>query len=315
MEEVDAVNRLYAAGTLTFDEALKKLVELKNTLYKARDSARPKAVFHSQNAKILNDYWGSEYADRDIIDPERRRTELKWAVAGVGMFSLAVASRDDLQAAVNEHFSDPNRQRVAVARLNQVLKWLGRGFILRKKREVFKSVHYLTIDELEQVLPHLKDPAFAALVKAAFATGCRLGELFPLTEVDYKGSFLWVETQIDSDSAERETKNRKRRKAFVLKERREWVTEWLQIASRRNQRLRKHSTIFKRACAKAFPDQEEKHLTFHDLRHSYAVYLLQVKGATIQLVANSLGNGVQVCEKYYAGFVLTDPGIDYLERL
>lgn len=305
---------------LSHDEALKQLIELKDSLYKSRDLALPKRVFNSQNFKILEDYWDSEYAHRDIIAPEDRKSALKRAVAGVGSLSLAVATRSELQIAVNRHFTDNNKQRPAVASLNQILKWLGRGFTLNKQREVKRDVSYLTLEEFEKVIAHIspqkpEDAMFIALCKAAFATGCRLGELFTLTRSKYHGSFIWVKTQLDENDKERATKTRKERKAFVIKERREWIEEWLDIEDKAKIRHMNHAAKLRRACRKAFPSQNAKHCKFHDIRHSYAIYLLQVKHASLTLVALSLGNGQLVCEKYYGGFILTDYGIDYLDRL
>lgn len=316
-EEVATVNRLFLAGTLTFEDALKKLEVYKAELYRARDASKPKKLFHSQNAKILEDYWKAEYSDRDIIDPRGRFNDLKRAVASAGAMSLAVASKEDLQKAVDAACDHPNIQRVRVSRLNQILKFLGRGFSLRKKRKVHVPVKYHTLDEFETVLAHLKDQEFATLCKAAIVTGARAGELFPLQASDCKGTFVWIETQIDIKMDERETKTRKRRKAFIIKERREWLTEWLELSEEKKRALRKrhHATMFRRGCRSAFKGRPDKNVKFHDLRHSYAIYLLSVKGAPLDLVAQSLGNSPAVCHEYYQGFMLTEHGIEYLDRL
>ena len=70
---------------------------------------------------------------------------------------------------------------------------------------------------------------------------------------------------------------------------------------------------FKSACRAVFKDKS-KHCKWHDLRHSYAIFLL-TKGVPIQLVAQSMGNSVSVCEKHYAGFVLTDVGISAINNI
>lgn len=320
LPEIDTINKLFLTGVLSHEQALKQIQELRDRLYKERDAANPMRVFNSQNQKVLDDYWQSEYADRDIVDLRGRRTELEAAVEGVGMYSLAVASKEEIQGAVNSYFTNANKQRRVVSRLNQILKYLGRGFVLRKKREVRSSVKYLSLEDFTKVLPHIRDEHFRALCCAAWATGGRLGELFPLTPEDLKDSHVWIETQLAFDESdrleERGTKTGRQRKAFIIMECRDWVKEWIALGDYRvAQRRRQHAELFRTACKNAFPGQKDKHLKFHDLRHSYAIHLLQVLGAPIQLVANSLGNSTHVCEKYYAGFVLTDPGIDFLERL
>lgn len=52
-------------------------------------------------------------------------------------------------------------------------------------------------------------------------------------------------------------------------------------------------------------------LRFHDLRHSYAIELLN-HGVSLSLTAQALGNSVQVCQEYYAGFELSDEGLDVI---
>lgn len=70
---------------------------------------------------------------------------------------------------------------------------------------------------------------------------------------------------------------------------------------------------FALACKKLFKDKT-KHCKWHDLRHSYAVLLIG-RGATITLVAQSMGNSVKVCEEYYSGYVLTSEGIETLSKI
>ena len=48
--------------------------------------------------------------------------------------------------------------------------------------------------------------------------------------------------------------------------------------------------------------------------NSYTIVLVS-RGVSLSLVAQSLGNSVSVCEKYYTGFVLTNESIDYIRKL
>ena len=59
--------------------------------------------------------------------------------------------------------------------------------------------------------------------------------------------------------------------------------------------------MLQQACKAAFLQEKEKHLKFHDLRHSYAIYLLSL-GMSLERVAQSLGNSIQFCQQYYVGF-------------
>jgi hypothetical protein len=38
-------------------------------------------------------------------------------------------------------------------------------------------------------------------------------------------------------------------------------------------------------------------------------------GIPIQLVAQSMGNSIKVCEEYYSGYVLTDIGLNMIKNL
>jgi len=319
LEPVDSINKLFLAGTITRNEAERQVEAVRAALYKQRDQDTPAAVFSSENLKLLDKYWKAEYSDRDLVDTETMKADLKRALGSVGVLSLVVASRSELQVAVNETYADkPNLQRRAVSRLNQLLRFAGRDFTLRKVKAVRADVPFLTWDELKTVLPHLPSDHWRLLAKVAWVTGCRVGEIFALSAASLKPKYLFVTAQIDKDGKRRETKTRSERKASILMQEqgRQCVTEWLAIPSGVRVALRseRHSTVFKRACKKAFPKEPLKLCKFHDLRHSYAIDLIG-KGVPISLVSQAMGNSVAVCEKHYSGFVLQDEGIDTIQRL
>ena len=72
--------------------------------------------------------------------------------------------------------------------------------------------------------------------------------------------------------------------------------------------------LMKKYCKIAFPDDPTKHLTFHALRHCYAINLLSM-GVSMSLVAQSLGNTLSVCQQYYVGFELTNDSIDAIQAI
>ncbi len=73
--------------------------------------------------------------------------------------------------------------------------------------------------------------------------------------------------------------------------------------------------IIKRASKKTFPNNPQKKITVHDLRHSYAIHILN-QGIFMALVAKALGNSILVCEEHYSDFELSDEGIEaVLSRL
>jgi integrase len=315
-ESLTAINAAYAAGQIDWAEARKQVEAVRAALYAKRDAESARTdVFHSENAKLLERYWAAEYADRDLVDAASMRTDLARAIAAVGLLSLLAAPRAELQAAVVERLGDrPAIHRRAVDRLNQLLRFAGRDFKLRKPKPERAVVRYLTRDHLLRVLPHLPSDEWRLFAETAWLTGCRLGECFAIQPQSLKPKYLWVAAQLDRKRRVRDTKTGNERKVHVLlgTAGRAVVAAWAAVPKDRKDALRqaRHATTFGRACKKAGLPKA----TPHDLRHSYAVYLVS-KGVPLTLVAQSLGNSVAVCERYYSGFVLADESLETIDRI
>lgn len=317
LEPVDAVNKLLASGVLTVDQARKQIEAVREALYLQRDKHKPQTVFASENLKLVAAYWAAEYEDRELVDPDSARWDLNRAVAACGILSVVGASKSDLQQAVLDHApGDVNKRRRVIARLNQLLKFAGRAFELKKPKPVRGDIKHLTEAEFERVVAQIKQPDMKLLCRVAFCTGARVGEALGLTERSVRPDHVQITTQLDSDFKRRETKTRSVRKAAVLEGWEHYVTEWVALGPEVKLRLRKlqHATLVKRACRRAFPNLEDKYCHFHDLRHSYAVHLVS-RGVPLTLVAQSLGNSISVCEKYYSGFVLTDESVERIRTI
>jgi len=317
LESVDAINAAFLKGDIDRNEAERQVEEVRAGLYRERDASLPHAVFSSENNQLLDRYWHSEFSERELVDAESMLSDLRRAVAACGIVSLLAASRQDLQTEINERYLDnPTKQRRVVSRLNPLLRFAGRDFKLRKMKPVRPEPLYLSEADLNAVLPHLPSDHLRKAARAAYLTGCRLGELYGLTERSIKTDHLLVSTQLDDDLKRRETKTRSLRKVFMLPGGEEAVREFLAIPADERSITRKlrHSTLFKRACRKAFPKDSSKHCRFHDLRHSYAVSLIS-KGAPLTIVAQSLGNSTFVCERYYSGFVMREESFSILASL
>jgi hypothetical protein len=63
----------------------------------------------------------------------------------------------------------------------------------------------------------------------------------------------------------------------------------------------KDGTTAQRFQKLAFPNNPDKQIIFHDLRHSYAIHLLSI-GMTMEDMARGIGDTMEVCEEFYAGF-------------
>lgn len=319
---MDAINKQFRTGAISWDQALDQLTAVRDALYKRRDQAKPnpQLLFHSENLALLDRYWEEVYGTRELVDPDTMYADLRRAVEACGALSLLAARKQELQAAVGASASgDANKHRRVVNRLNSLLAYAGRDFKLWKPKPSRPEVVYLTEQEVAQVLPYLPSDEFRSLVKVAFVTGCRVGECFGLTESRIRDAHLFVDTQIDASNKRRDTKTRSQRKVVVLPDGMDEVREWLAVPTDVKQRLRKleHAEIFRTACLKAFSgrlDDRLKNLVFHALRHSYAIYLVK-RGVPMSWVAQSLGNSVLVCERYYAGFMLADETVDAVSRL
>jgi integrase len=303
-EALTAINVAFVEKKISFDQAR---IFVKDIV----DQLRPKtAILHNQgNLKILEDYWSAEYADRDLIDLFSAKRRLIRAVEACGHYSLRSASQVELQTEINSKFKG-NKQRNLVAALNQILKWLKRDIKLRKVREEIREVPHLSAEELESVLLLIQKPELKLLYETAFATGMRLGELFAMKPQDIIGSHVRVYYQIDRLLIRRQTKNRKDRNVYTLPKHREAVKSWAVLATKQELRGLEFSKITRKLTEKALG----RSLTFHDLRHSYAIYLVS-RGVGLTLVSQSLGDTIPVTEKYYSGFTLRPESIQLIDSI
>lgn len=309
--EVDNVNRLHLAGELTYDQALKHLEAVRERLYRERDADAGKVspAFHSDNEKFLKRYWKAQYEDRDLVNPESMHYDLKRSLGYLLDLSILAASKEEMQERINEQLLDnPNLQRRIVTRLNQLLTHAGRGFQLRKVRESKDEVAHVTLHQFRTLMTNVFKKDVQALYWTALGTGARLGECFALTPAAIKDDKLQITKQMDDTLRLRETKTRRGRKTWILPEAAEWVAHWAAVP------LEKKKEMRNLAYSKKLQKLSKGVIVFHDLRHSYAIHLLQ-KGVPISQVAQCLGNSVLVCERYYTGFVITDEGIDTIRRI
>lgn len=316
-ERILALNIAFKRGSLKLAQCEIQAELVVKDMLEAVKAKLPRPVFNEENREALSAYWEKEYAARRLVDPEAGQNRLRRAVESVGSLSLYSSSRSDLQKAVNRKYQD-NRQRSIVDALNQILKFLGRDFELARHEEIEKDIRHLTVPEFHKVLNYVENPIDRTLEQVGFYTGLRQGEIFALTLESIADDRVFSKMQMDRYLNKRPTKRKrvKQRQIYIIPGGRQAVEEWakLPMSIKKEWRNRKHSEVFMNACKKAFPEIQEKHCTFHDLRHSFAVYLVS-HGANITQVAQCLNNSVAVCEKYYSGYVLHDETISTLDRI
>jgi integrase len=314
-EALNIVNQGLTSGRLNVGEARDHLEKIRENLYHADGVKTFAIVFNSDNRKILNDYWEAEYRPRlvNLEDPDTALAELKRSVDAVGAVSLRSGSRNELQTALDERL-EGNLHRRAAAKINQILKFLNRGFKLVQAKEEQIEVKYLTFNECEKLFDSIPNEKIKLLHIAAFATGMRIGELMATESRLYNRSLntIKVISQIDKKGVKRKTKNGKPRTAYVLPEFKAELERWLEIAPTFNHELRlRMSRYTKSYVARLFPSKD---FTFHDMRHCYAIHLLS-DGVPLSHVAQCLGDSVPVAEKYYIGFDLSADAISMINSI
>lgn len=323
-ETLDSINALFAKGDLKFEMARKAVDALVESLYR-KEKAVQAIVHNTDNLGAVQIYLDKKY-------PEARRKKISdygtveyssYKVAeAMGHKSILSASQKEIQEAIDAFCKgDGNRQRRIIARAKSILSALrpGESFELIKEHEDYKPVKFLTPEEFEQVVPHLKHDYIRTLARVCFTTGCRIGETAALNLSDLRtrpdgNVFILVTKQITREGAKTgkvkpRTKNKKDRIACVFPEGVAPLKEWIKIRSKLTLNDRNHlAETLKAACMEVFPEYPEKHLKWHDLRHCYAIRLLE--NNTIKDVADMIGDSVVVAEKHYMGFVITDSRMD-----
>jgi hypothetical protein len=185
---VDAINALLHAGTIDAQVAKKQLSEVVADL-RRKERGVGAAPYLDANLDIMDRYMREVYGGRDIHPESVRSTRysLKRAVALLGDLNVGSATKEAVQAKI---FGLQYKHRAHVVRaLNALFKYVGRTerFAIGKNRAPVR-VRHLTLSEFQQVLPEIKNPTVRLAAAAAFASGCRVGELFPLCKFDYEGS-------------------------------------------------------------------------------------------------------------------------------
>lgn len=317
--ELADINAKYKAGILTYFQAEKLVISLRDGLYRERDKDLPKLKFSEINLKIMDRYLDDRYSRKKkrLKDFYTYQKDLERALKSLEGLSIQTASEDALQDHIDDKFhKEPKKQRRIVARLNTILRYLGRDFQLVKVDSPEIEVRHLSLRDFKKILPFLDDD-FAQICKVAFATGMRCGEVFGLKTLDVKSKdVIEVKRQMLTNLEVTPPKRNKTRKAYIIRDFQADVSDFARrsLQFKEKSRAGNFSQKVRRACRKAFPKDQSKWIVFHDLRHSYAIHLLSM-GVPLNQVANCLGNSIPVCEKYYAGYRLSDEGLETIRRI
>lgn len=319
-EDIDLVNKSLLDGTTPPHIAEAKIHEILKRLYAKRDLETKTKTFHAENQRLLEKYWTEVYPQRRqrrLVAPEAAYGDLRRAVTAVGALPLDTCDIGELQDHIDDQFEhNPRKQRRVCTWLNMLLKWLGREGRLEKLRLDRQTIRHLTEGELLEATSKSSSDIFVLLCKAAWYSGMRKGELFAVRPEDVRGHTVQVRGQIDRNAKERSTKTNEARTAFIIPGGEGILKEWAALSQEDKMAIRfiKHAKKVTNMCQEAWVSDVNKHCSFHDLRHSYAIHLLS-KGIPLSHVAKSMGNSEAVCERYYVGYVLTDAAIDLMQMI
>ncbi|NRA68732.1 MAG: site-specific integrase [Pseudobacteriovorax sp.] len=328
LPEIDNANKWYKVGAVSFEHTKKKMEGILKQLYKERDKFVKKPEFMSENIALVEKMWNEKYTRRkqkQMKRPENSWRDLVLAAESAGMFPLDTCDLDELGDYLDKTLGhNQNRLRRRIVWLNSILSWLGRPKISQNQSRLREKVTYLNEKEFKQVSQVLPRDMDRTIARIAFYTGLRIGEIFGLDRSSIRNEkSLVVDKQMlelkSPDGSYRfdSTKTNSSRFVFYPSWIKEDLESWINtpLSERYKIRQRRYSSIIKNACIKCFgTDNPVKLLNFHGLRHSHAVWFLQ-NGASLNEVAQQLGNHAEVTFRYYSGFELKIESIDRLERL
>lgn len=318
-ERLIAINRSFQSGVQSLQQCVIQVKEIIKDLYKKDYRCRKMVNVHNaENWKVLDDYWEQVYSFRPLVSEYVAKNELKNAVNVLGQLSLYSAGREEIQRLVDQKYKGTSQRRI-VQRLTQLLKFIGRDNIkLRKQPKEFIKVSYLNEIDFRKILAVAPTQIEKTLLELCYYSGIRLGEAYALEPHHLlPNGTIRVTAQIDRHGVKRPTKTKRPRLAYIFPEGLQAFHAWVNasdIEKRTIDRAEASRELMKKYCKIAFPDDRCKHLTFHALRHCYAINLLS-KGVSMSLVAQSLGNTLSVCQQHYVGFELTNDSIEAINSI
>ncbi len=340
-DRLKVINKAYKIAddkNEAFEKCLKLALDLQKKLY-IEHGLEKKTVFNQENYGVLDEFFDWKYSAKKTKDKTAAYNDFRRAVDAVGSIPLQTATKSEIQKAIST--AENNQQRRIASRLNMILKYLKRDIVLDKDKKKRVSVRYLNEKEFGSVMKLIKDENLRLVFEMAFHSGCRMGEIFALTEADFRAGVLTVDKQmLRTEEAVRRrrqeyqakgktwtnwvpkpsdlicpTKNEQSRRVVVFEEFASAFKKWCEVDAETKFKLR-HSRLaemLRTVCEQKFPQAPQKHCVAHDLRHSFAIRLLQFVNLTY--VSLQLGNRIEVCQEFYTGYELHDENITVLKSM
>ncbi len=296
---LDEINRQFRAKAIT-EQIAESLVRDLITKLKPQ-----KEYFHKENQLFLDHYWEAVYSTKDLKSTQSAYDRLSRALRALGDLSIHVSDKHQIQKKIKDH---PQQRAVATV-LNQFMKFLGRPIRLDYNKARRPKIRHLEWRDFQKAMCFVEDPHLKLLYTILFCSGCRPGEAFAISALPpEKRPVVFVATQIKRNREEDETKTGQERPVPLILDGWKSLKQWLEIPQADRMALRNsRGELLKDACRRAGVQET----TLKDLRHSYAIHLGNL-GFNKGTIARCLGNSEAVCERYYAGFILTDSGVDFV---
>lgn len=295
---VDAVNKEYLAGALSYDKAYKALWQIKTDLEAALPSS-----WHPENMALIEAFFQEEILPKGLKEPRAAYDRLKWAIKQLGPSYLLSTPKVDIQRAISH--LNANQRNIACSVYNSLYRYkqINIRLLLPKKQK--RAIEYIGEKALESILPHLSLPEHKLFCLTAFATGARRGEVYAMEEADLRedGTHIWLDKQLKRGVRLAPTKNDKVGNAFIVPEHRETVKEWCRLSKDVKERMRRKDEpylAFKAACLKGL----KRDATLHQLRHGYAQEMLE-RGASLADLRDWMRDRMSTIEDYYLRWVRT----------
>ena len=318
IEALASLNRAFKKGSLSaldveVDIKTNILPAIEKILFKGRTVIRD-TVIRKANGGILDDLWSERYAHRKIIDKQRTRNTFEFALDCLNDESLSTVTQAALQKLWDTH--EKLQQGTAHRRygraINSLMKYIGRPIRLQLEHNAHREMRYPTLEELFRLSDYFEDRKLKALVVTMFCTGVREGEAFALSTKSLRSnSNVYIEAQIDRNLDRRQVKNRNKHAAVIIPEGLDLIKEWLALPQDEKNEFR---FLVSRRISEAAEATLDRRLSSHDMRHGYAVHLLD-KGVPIDRLAQFLGDTPDVTMKHYASFIASDFAIASVAEL
>jgi integrase len=314
-ERLDSINSALKSGLFNREDAEIRFNVFINDWKKDREvneSAKIRAITNIQNQKLFDEYWNTVYKKKKMLSKDTAYSQFIFALKSIDNHSIISTSNDDLQKCVDKVFNEIQHRRY-VGRINSLLNHIGR-IKLQTYQVPHREISHVTIKEFNKIIAFVKDPVLASLYGTLFGTGVRLGEAFKLNEgmLSSNGS-IYISMQLTRDFSTRQRKNKKNYRTILLREFKDSFKRWSDVENKNEYRNNcSHYLTF--AAKKAFPKDKSKHISPHDLRHSYVIEMLS-RGVPLDKCANLIGDSLKATEEHYAGFVIRDVEIDMVNRI